>query len=58
MNDQHRQAFESVDACIFTGDVFWDDFQEARYYIERWQRALDERLANIGQNAPRHIGES
>ena len=35
-----EQAFEEIDAAIFSGDILFTDFQRVKDTVERWSRAV------------------
>lgn len=40
MNKQLEEAFDEIDAAVFSGDTFFDinNLAKLRYYIERWEK--------------------
>jgi hypothetical protein len=40
MNEELKEAFELIDAALFSGDSFHDEqaTEEAEEYLERWER--------------------
>lgn len=42
MDRYHKEACESVDACIFSGDLLYDSLEELKEYLRRWNLAVEE----------------
>lgn len=49
MNRYLKEACESLDASVFSGEVFYDNESrnELKEYIARWQRAIASQEAKI-----------
>ena len=38
----YSKDLDSIDASVFSGEMLLVNFEEFKYYVSRWQRAIDE----------------
>jgi len=47
MGHNYSDQMDDMDASVFSGEILFTDLDEFKYYLERWQKAVNLHETNI-----------